>query len=80
LKETGLGPLGPGDGNPYVALLLGERAPAGRDGAEIPADRDLGRGARVKRDEGRIADLAIAVALPDQSSTSARFGVGHFHN
>ena len=71
LKKPGLGLYGPGDGNPYVALLLGERAPTFGDRAEIAADSDLSRGARVKRDKGRIADLAVAIALPDCLSAFA---------
>ena len=63
--ETGLGPFGPGDGDPRVALLLGKRTPASGDGAEGPADRDLRGRAGIKRNEDRIADLAIAIALPD---------------
>ena len=63
--ETGLGPFGPGDGDPSVALLLGKRTPASGDGAEGPADRDLRGRAGIKRNEGRIADLAIAIALLD---------------
>jgi hypothetical protein len=78
--QTGLGPFGPGDGDPYVALFLGERAPTGRDGAEVAADRDLSWGAWVERDKGGIANLAVASALPDCVSAFTRFGVGHFHN
>ena len=78
--ETRLGPFGPGDGDPYNALLLGKRAPTGGDGAESPADRDLGGGAGVERDKGGVADLAVPSALPDCVSAFTRFGVGHFHN
>src|ERR1017187_3015125 len=66
LKEAGLGPLGPGDGDPYIALLLGQRAPTFGDLGEIPTHRDLSRGTGVERDEGRVADLAVAHTLPDQ--------------
>ena len=65
LAEPGLGFHGAGDGDPYVALLLGERAPTGGDGAEMPTDSDLRGGARVERDEGWIANLAVTGALPD---------------
>jgi hypothetical protein len=78
--QTGLGPFGPGDGDPYVTLLLGERAPTGGDSAEVAADRDLSRGAGVERDKGGVADLAISSALPDCVSAFTRFGIGHFHN
>ena len=78
--QTGLGPFGPGDGDPYVTLLLGEGAPTGRDGAEVAADRDLSWGAWVERDKGGIANLAVASALPDCVPAFTRFGVGHFHN
>ena len=46
LPEPDLGPLGLGDRAPNNALLLGESAPTGGDGAESPADRDLGGGVR----------------------------------
>ena len=62
--ETGLGPFGPGNGDPYVALLLGERLPTFGDSAEVAADNYLGGAAGIKRDEGRIADLAVTSALP----------------
>ena len=78
--ETRLGPFGPGDGDPYVALFLGERAPTGGDGAEVAADRDLRWRAGIKRDKGGVADLAVPSALPDYVSAFTRFGVGHFHN
>ena len=69
--QTGLGPFGPGDGDPYVTLLLGERAPTGGDRAEVAADRDLSRGAGVERDKGGVADLAVPSALPDCVSAFA---------
>ena len=78
--ETRLGPFGPGDSDPYVTLLLGERAPTGGDGSEVAADSDLSRGAGVERDNGGVADLAVPSALPDCVCAFARFGVGHFHN
>ena len=65
MPEAGLGLLGPGHRAPNDALLLGEGAPTGGDGAENPADRDLGGGAGVERDEGRVGVLAVAIALPD---------------
>ena len=54
LKKTGLGPFGPGDGNPYVALLLRQRSPSFGDSGERPADGDLGWSAGVVRDKRRI--------------------------
>ena len=48
-KEPGLGPFGPSSGDPYVTLGLGERAPTGRDGGEIVANRDLRCAAGVKK-------------------------------
>ena len=78
--ETWPGPFGPGDGAPNVALLLREGAPTGGDGAENPADSDLSGGARIEWNKGRVADLAIARALPDSVPTFARFRIGHFHN
>src|ERR1035438_404043 len=80
LAQAGLGPLGPGDGDPHVALLLAERPPAGGDSTETVADRDLGGAAGIKRDKGGVADLAVAIALTDNTHALARFGVGHFHN
>ena len=62
--ETGFGPFGPGNGDPYVTLFLGERLPTLGDRAEVAADSDLGGAAGIKRDEGRIADLAVTSALP----------------
>jgi hypothetical protein len=78
--ETGLGPFGPGNGDPYVALFLGERLPTFGDSAEVAADSDLGGTARIIWDKGGVADLSVASTLPDCSPTFARFGVGHFHN
>ena len=68
MKTSRLGPFGPSDGDPDVALLLGERAPSFGDRGENPADRALRRAARVGRDKRRIRVLAIAVALPDYAS------------
>jgi hypothetical protein len=65
LAKTGLGLLGLGDGAPNDPLILSKRPPAFGDRAERPADSDLGRGAGIVRDEGRVTVLAIAVALPD---------------
>ena len=81
LAKPGLGPFGSGDLAPNNALLLGERAPAGGDRAKSPADRDLGRGAGIGRDEGRIAILAIPVALPNRTTALARLrNLEDFHN
>jgi hypothetical protein len=80
LAETELGPFGPGDCDPNVALFLGERAPTGGDGAEVLADSDLGRGAGVERDKGPIGYLAIAGPLPYYLSAFARLRKKHFHN
>ena len=79
-KEPGLGPFGPGDGDPYVTLRLGERSPTGGDGAEIVADRDLRYAAGVKRDEGGVADLAVTIALPNDIPALPGLGIGRFHN
>jgi hypothetical protein len=65
LAKTGLGLFGPGDGAPNEALILSKRPPAFGDRAESPPDSDLGRGAGIVRDKGRVTVLAIAVALPD---------------
>jgi hypothetical protein len=65
LAKTRLGLPGPGDGAPNEALRLGKLPPAFGDRAESPADSDLGRGAGIVRDKGRVTVLAIAVALPD---------------
>jgi hypothetical protein len=65
LAKTGLGLPGPGDGAPNEALRLSKLPPAFGDRAERPTDRDLGRGAGIVRDKGRVTVLAIAVALPD---------------
>ena len=65
---TGLGPFGPGDGDPNIALLLGEVAPTFGDRAESASDSGLGGDARVEGDEGdegRVAVLAVAITLPD---------------
>ena len=80
LREPGLGPFGPGNGDPYVTLFLGERLPTFGDSAEVAADSDLGGTARIIWDKGGVADLSVASTLPDCSPTFARFGVGHFHN
>ena len=63
--QPGLGPYVPGDGGPYVALLLGERTPTGGDRSEDSADTGLSGGAGVKRDKGGIGVLAKPIALPD---------------
>ena len=64
--KTGPGQHGAGDGVPNEALLFGDGAPTGGDRAESPADGDLSGGAGVGGDEGRVADLAVASALPDR--------------
>src|ERR1019366_2778235 len=69
LEQTGLGLFGLGDCLPHVALLLVQLPPSGGDSAESPADSDLSGGARIKWDEGRIAVLAIPVALPNRTTT-----------
>lgn len=69
--ETGLGPFGLGDGDPHVALSLGERLPTFGDRGEGPADSALRGGVGVERHESRVADLAIASALPDGVSAFA---------
>jgi len=65
LAKTGLGLFGAGDGAPNDALILSKLPPAFGDRAESPTDSDLGRGAGIVRDKGRVTVLAIAVALPD---------------
>jgi len=65
LAKTGLGLLGLGDGAPNDALILSKPPPAFGDRAESLTDSDLGRGAGIVRDKGRVTVLAIAVALPD---------------
>ena len=80
IAETGPGPFGPGDGDPCVPLRLGEPPPAGADRAEMPRDRGLSGAAEVVRDKGGVADLAVAIALPDYIPAFSRFCVGHFHN
>ena len=79
-KEPGLGPFGAGDGDPYVTLGLGEHAPTGGDCGEIAADRNLSRAAGVKRGKSGIADLAIAIALPNNIPALPGLGIGLFHN
>ena len=66
LAKTGLGLLGLGDGAPNDALILRQLPPPFGDRAERPPDRDLGRGAGIVRDKGRVTVLAIAVPLPDR--------------
>jgi hypothetical protein len=73
LKTSRLGPFGPSDGDPDVALLLGERAPAFGYRGESPANRILRRAAGIVRNKRRIGVLAIAVALPDCVPAFARF-------
>jgi hypothetical protein len=80
LKKPGLGLHGRGDGDPYVALLLGERAPTGGHRAENLADRDLRGAAGIKWDKRLIANLPVPISLPNNIPAFARFGVGHFHN
>jgi hypothetical protein len=65
LAKTGLGLPGLGDGAPNDPLILSKRPPAFGDRAESPPDSDLGRGAGIIRDKGRVTVLAIAIALPD---------------
>ena len=57
--------LGAGEGDPDVALSLGEGAPTGGDSGEDEAHNNLSGSAGVKRNEGRIADLAVPIALKD---------------
>ena len=66
LAKTGLGLLRLGDGAPNDALILRQLPPPFGDRAESPPDRDLGRGAGIKRDKGRVTVLAIPVGLPDR--------------
>jgi hypothetical protein len=81
LEEPGLGLFGPGDLAPNDALLLGQLPPPGGDRAESPAHRDLSRRARIKRDEGGITVLAIAITLPDCVPAFARLrDIKDFHN
>ena len=63
--ETGFGPFGPVNGDPYVTLFLGERLPTLGDRAEVAADSDLGGAAGIIWDKGGVADLAIPSALPN---------------
>jgi hypothetical protein len=78
LVEPGLGLHGAGDGDPYVPLRLVQRALAGGDRAEMPTDRGLSGAAGIERDKGLVADLAIAIALPNQIPTFPGFCVWHF--
>jgi hypothetical protein len=80
LREPGLGPFGPGNGDPYVTLRLREQAPTGGDRGEIAAYRNLYCAAGVKRDKRGVADLTIAIALPNDIPALPGFGIGHFHN
>ena len=77
--ESGLGPLGPGDGDPCVALLLGKRLPTFGDLSEDTADGDLQWGSGVERDKGGVADLPVPGALPNHVPALAGLGVGPFH-
>jgi len=80
LTEAGLGLFGPGDLAPKDALLLGQLPPPGGDRAESLTDSDLSGGARIIRDKGRIAVLAVAIALPDSVPAFARLrNVEDFH-
>ena len=78
--EPGLRHDRPGHGDPDQALFLRERAPTFGHRAEIGAHRALRGGAGVDGDEGWVADLAIAIALPNYLSAFPRFRIGHFHN
>ena len=78
--ETVPGLFGPGDGDPDLALILGESTPSGGDRSEDEAHSDLRGGAGVEGDKGGIADLAVAGALPNPVSAFSRFGIGHFHD
>ena len=60
-------------------VVFGEEGPAFGDGGEGGADGLLGGGAWVVGDEGRVADLAVAVALPDEVAAFAGLVVGPFH-
>jgi hypothetical protein len=66
LEEAGLGQEGGGDRDPDITLRLGEGPPALGDGGPEAADRLLCRCSRIKGYEGGVADLAVAVALPDE--------------
>ena len=77
--ETGPGLFGAGDGDPYVALLLGEGAPTGGDSGEDEAHRDLSGGARIEGDKGGVGDLPVTGALPNPASAFSRLPIGHFH-
>ena len=79
LAEPRLGHCGAGAGDPGEVLLFGEGAPALGDGGKEAADRDLAGGAWVERDEGGVADHAVACALPDILAPFSRHGVGQFH-
>ena len=69
--------LGAGEGDPDVALSLGKGAPTGGDGGEDEAHNNLSGSAGVKRNEGGIADLAVPIALKDESCDFAGFDAGH---
>ena len=73
LAGAGPGQHDPGGGDPSVALRLGEGAPTFGDGAEIAADSALSGGVGVGRDEGQVADQAVAGALPDDGPALANF-------
>ena len=66
LLKAGLGLHGPGDGAPNEALPLGQLPPSGGDRAEHPAYSDLSWRSGIKRDESRVAVLAVAIALPNR--------------
>ena len=81
LGKSGLGLYGAGDGDPYVALRLGERSPAFGDRRENPADRALRRAAGVVRDKRRIGVLAKPIALPNCPTAFSRLGnIKSLHN
>ena len=80
LGEPGPGHGGAGDKDPGVLLGHGEVVPASGDGAEGGAAGLLRGSLRIERNEGGLADHAVAGALPDEESTFPRFGVGQFHD
>ena len=62
LAKTGLGLPGPGDGAPNEALIFSKLPPAFGDRAESPTNSDLGRGAGIVRDKGRVSEREEAGA------------------
>jgi len=72
LMETVLGPLGAGCFDPTFALRLRHHhQPAGVDRAPNLTHPDLRGDAGVGGDDERMAELAVAPALPDNSSAFA---------